>query len=406
MRATWLAETGVRGVISVHHCTSVDQISAEFADWPALPLNIVAADDAGHIGWNLVGHSPIRSLGHGVVPQAAWAAEAGWVGVVAHDEMPSVLDPEDGFIATANNKPSNNDTPWLGHDWHDAARANRIRSRLAQSDEWDLDSSAALQGDTVTLVWMSLSDLVASAEPETSEGRRAQRLLAAWEGDSSAESAAAAVFELLVAELSLRMTRAKAPNSAEWACGASGFALLPAGSLGSRRIMHLMTTAQGQPDGWFAHGWAIEVGRAIDAAVSTLHSVAGPDEENWAWGSVRTLTLKHSLGAALGPLGDIFNRGPFPWGGSAHTVNNGAVNLLDPLGNPMAIANLRMNVEVPDWDHARFSLAGGQSGNPSSPHYDDLLRHWLDGGSVPIAWSPEMVQEVTEQRMRLLPRDR
>ena len=140
--------------------------------------------------------------------------------------------------------------------------------------------------------------------------------------------------------------------------------------------------------------------------MATLHAAAGPDEENWAWGSVRTLTFKHALGAALGPLGDVFNRGPFPWGGSAHTISNGAVNLLEPLGNPVAIANLRMNVEVSDWDNARFSLAGGQSGNPSSPHYDDLLTRWLKGGSVPIAWSPQMVQEVTEQRMRLLPRNR
>lgn len=406
IRATWLQEVAARGLVTVHRCTSVDQIGAEFAEWPALPLNIVAADDAGHIGWNLVGNAPVRGLGHGIVPQPAWAPDAGWVGVVAPEDMPSAIDPEDGFLATANNKPTNNDTPWLGHDWHDASRANRIRSRLAQGNDWDLDSSAELQNDTVTPVWMSLSDLVVSAEPETSDGRRAHRLLTAWEGDSAPESAAAAVFELFVAELSLRMTRAKAPNSAEWACGASGFSLLPAGSLGSRRIMHLMTTARDQPDGWFNHSWAIEAGRAIDGAVATLVEAAGPDEEDWAWGSVRTLTLQHPLGAALGPLGNMFNRGPFPWGGSAHTVSNGAVNLLDPLGNPMAIANLRMNLEVPDWDNARFSLAGGQSGNPSSPHYDDLLAHWLEGTSVPIAWSAELVQEVTEERMRLLPRNR
>ena len=67
------------------------------------------------------------------------------------------------------------------------------------------------------------------------------------------------------------------------------------------------------------------------------------------------------------------------------------------------MASLRFAVEVGDWDGARFSLPGGQSGDPLSPHYDDLLPIWLRGDGVPIAWSPAAVARATVSTLQLLP---
>ena len=58
-----------------------------------------------------------------------------------------------------------------------------------------------------------------------------------------------------------------------------------------------------------------------------------------------------------------------------------------------------MVLEPGDWENAQFSLPGGQSGNPVSPHYDDLLPNWLEGSGVPIAWSHESVQSATAARL-------
>ncbi len=55
------------------------------------------------------------------------------------------------------------------------------------------------------------------------------------------------------------------------------------------------------------------------------------------------------------------------------------------------------------WDEARFVLPGGQSGNPFSPHYDDLLALWRRGEGVPIAWSREAVERAALKTLRLLP---
>ena len=97
------------------------------------------------------------------------------------------------------------------------------------------------------------------------------------------------------------------------------------------------------------------------------------------------------------------NRGPFPWGGDTNTVSQAAVDPLNPKTNPLMIATLRMVVDVGNWDESRFVLAGGQSGNPLSPHYDDMLPLWRRGEGVPIAWSPSEVARVTCATLRLVP---
>jgi penicillin amidase len=70
---------------------------------------------------------------------------------------------------------------------------------------------------------------------------------------------------------------------------------------------------------------------------------------------------------------------------------------------PRLVFRLRMVLDVGAWDESRFSMPGGQSGNPFSPHYDDLLRLWRRGDGVPIVWSEDRIQEAAAATFRLLP---
>jgi penicillin amidase len=60
-------------------------------------------------------------------------------------------------------------------------------------------------------------------------------------------------------------------------------------------------------------------------------------------------------------------------------------------------------MDVGNWSASRFSLAGGQSGNPFSPHYDDLFKLWQDGEGVPIAFATDEVGAAAVQELRLRP---
>ncbi len=77
---------------------------------------------------------------------------------------------------------------------------------------------------------------------------------------------------------------------------------------------------------------------------------------------------------------------------------------LHPTGDPIGIASMRLVIDVGSWDATRVVLAGGQSGNPLSPHYDDLLEPWKRGESVPLHWSRDAIARATKATLTLVPR--
>ena len=100
----------------------------------------------------------------------------------------------------------------------------------------------------------------------------------------------------------------------------------------------------------------------------------------------------------------MFNLGPVPLGGDANTPAQAGVHPLEPLANPSAIANHRTVIDLGDPARSRFVLAGGQSGNPLSPHYGDLFELWRRGEGVPIAWGRAAIDAATVERLVLRPR--
>ena len=58
-------------------------------------------------------------------------------------------------------------------------------------------------------------------------------------------------------------------------------------------------------------------------------------------------------------------------------------------------------IDVGEWANSRFVLAGGQSGNPFSPHYADMLPIWQQGEGVPIAFTAGEVHKATVSELRL-----
>jgi penicillin amidase len=268
--------------------------------------------------------------------------------------------------------------------------------------DWDVAGTQNLQVDQASLPWRELRDVILRVPSLHEDVRQALTLLEAWGGGVAADSSAAALFEFFLAALSHRIANAKAPKAAEWALGKSFAPTLPHNMFATRRIGHLVRLVREQPPGWFEQTWPEVLADALAVALRSLREQYGTDTAHWAWGQIRPLTLRHSVGERA-PLHRVFNLGPFPWGGDANTVGQAAVDILNPAANPLFIASLRAVIDVGNWDESRFSLPGGQSGNPLSPHYDDLLPLWRRGKGVSIAWSPNNVERAGKAGLRLLP---
>jgi penicillin amidase len=406
LRGTWMASRRVGGY-GAFRATTVDEARLCFDSYPATSENRIFADVDGRIAWQMTGDAPVRRKGHGLLPMPGWEPGVGWEDEpLPFDAMPRRVDPADGFVATANQRPPTVDNPssaFLGADWLDGNRYARIVEALAARRDWDVASTMSLQTDRTSLPWRAMREpvLAALGERASASSKDAVDLLRAWDGIVSAESSAATVFELLFAQMMVRAMKAKAPGAWQAALGEGINVVLPHGMMALRRIEHLTRCLCEQPDGWFARGWPAEMGDALDAVVVELRRRAGP-VDRWAWGAVRPIFLQHPVGDKP-PLGRIFNLGPIAFGGDGTTIPQASVDFAHPLGNAIGVPNMRMVVDVGNWKASRWVLAGGQSGNPCSPHYADMLDLWQRGDGVCIAWSREDVATAARSVLRLEP---
>ncbi len=260
--------------------------------------------------------------------------------------------------------------------------------------DWDVAGCQALQMDVHAIPWTEIREAVLAAPAADADVRLALDLLRPWDGGLRVDAAAATVYELVVAELAERVARAKAPHAYRWALGEGFSPLFPHTGFTVRRLGHLVRLLREQPPGWFDRPWPEEVADALGEAVRRLRALRGADPARWGWGHVRPLTLRHPLGEG-GALARVFNLGPVPWGGDSKTPSQATALPTDPLGNPAFAATVRLVVDVGAWENSRFALAGGQSGNPLSPHYADQFPLWRRGEGVPIAWTEDEVRQTT-----------
>jgi penicillin amidase len=404
LRAVWLDPLPADGLLRLHLVRNFADFHKAAERWPAASQNMVYADRSGTIGWQMFGQAPKRRKGWGLLPMPGWDADAGWEpDLVPAEQLPHAQDPPQGFLATANNQPLPDGVgPYLGVDWLDGYRVASIARELSARADWDVPRTLALQMNQRAAAWDDLRDAVLSAPAEDADARQALELLRGWDGQVSIASPAATVYELFLAEMAGRVARAKAPHTFAVVLGEALGPITPYNFLCYRRTGHLARLLREQPTGWFSRTWPEEIADALAAVIRRLRSQHGSAPSGWAFGRLRTLTLHHPLGRKRW-LAPLFNLGPIPFGGDADTINQGAVLPLDPLASVDNIASLRMVVDVGAWSNSRFSLPGGQSGNPLSPHYDDLFALWQRGEGVPIAWSDEEVRQAAMATLELTP---
>jgi penicillin G amidase len=413
LRAVWLDPLPLDGWLSAMRAKSFAEFRAPFRHWPVFPMNLVYADASGKTGWLLAGQVPVRKRGNGLVPLAGWDDRNGWEpDLVPFERMPVVEDPPEGFFATANNTPVHApDGPFLGADFLDRYRHQVIVEDLAAREKWDLAGAAAIQMSVRSIPWREVRAAVLAIQDDRPAVQQALVQLRDWDGNVTADSPAAAIFELFLARMAIRVARAKAPNAWAWALGKGTTGLNAYGFFGFRRVGHLVTLINRQPDGWFPDGWSKAMADTLGSDADDLDLLANPRLRERlgvplrAWGNLRPLLLQHLLMGET-PLRSVFNHGPVPYGGDENTPCHASVLPLDPFGPVRSLANLRAAIDVGAWSNSRFALAGGQSGNPYSPHYADLFEPWQRAEGVPIAFTAEEVRQATVEELRLAAADK
>jgi acyl-homoserine-lactone acylase len=141
-------------------------------------------------------------------------------------------------------------------------------------------------------------------------------------------------------------------------------------------------------------------------AVSLCEKRMGPDPRDWQWGKMLQYVFKHSISEELpfGAFDDYFNPGTFPAGGDWHTINEAGFSWSDDKFEVVEIPAMRMIVNFGETEPAYLITVPGQSGNPSSPHYHDMIKeYFLTGKNHPLPFKDENVRQQYTDVLTLVP---
>src|SRR4030095_12174156 len=126
-----------------------------------------------------------------------------------------------------------------------------------------------------------------------------------------------------------------------------------------------------------------QINKAWQAALDKLAAAYGSDPADWRWGDAHRARFGHAMFDRIPILRDLVSD-PIATDGDATTVARATRRVdFDSVVFPdVHGAGLRAIFDLADLDRSRFIIAGGQSGNPLSAHYPDLIERWRDGRSM------------------------
>lgn len=356
--------------------------------------NMVWVDRSGTIGWQAAGIQPLRRNWSGLLPVPG-DGRYEWDGYLPITALPHEVNPDRGFIATANHYLFPNDYPYpeaMHYSWADPYRASRINEVLGSGRRFSVPEMARLQNDDLSIPARALVPLTRDLEV-TPTAARARDLLMSWDFVMDKDSTAAGVYAMYQRRLLANVRDKLVPAEARDAVGP--------GLISMKRVIDWMYSPDGRlgPDPTAARDELVS--RSLEEAVKELTKRFGPDMAAWKYGQERYhhALVRHPMDQAVNDVTRArLNVGPAPRGGDGSTVSatgNG--------DNQTSGGSFKLIADTEDWDNSIGLNTPGQSGDPDNPHYRDLFDMWSKGRYFPVAYSRDKVESVTESVTRLRP---
>ena len=256
---------------------------------------------------------------------------------------------------------------------------------LSRENGLTVERMQALQHDDFSAPAAQLVPLLVDAARRTGAvDRPAVQRLARWDYRMSRDATQVIWFHAWLDALADRVLALRLPAGARAA-------------VGSRWSLPVLIAQLRTPDAAF--GGNPEAARdalvlaALDDAEGRVMKDYGADSTRWRWGTLHLAAFPH-------PVNKAFDLPSVSRAGDANTVyaTGGAGN------SQTHGASFREILDVADWDRSVATSTPGQSGQPGSAHYGDLLALWGRDEYFPLVYSRRAVIAATQHVLLLQPK--
>ncbi len=340
--------------------------------------NFVYADVEGNIGYIGYGKIPIRRRGDGMLPVPGWNSRYEWKSYIPFRRLPRVLNPDKGFVVTANNRVvPKNYRYFLTKEWATPYRAERItemiKEKINDGGKINMKDMAVIQGDQKSLQSLEMLPYLLNISPSNLKQEKAVNYLKNWNGSTNRRSIATTIYQAWINHLGNYILKddlkADLKNN------------LYTYYANRRMALFLLEILKTENSAWCDNVLTPKQETCQEAitislreAIAELEELIGPDMEEWQWGKLHKTQFPHRPFSRISFLKPFFHL-EIENGGARSTVNPASPNYSKGYKN-YHIPSVRMLVDMNDFNKSKFIHPPGQSGNFISSHYDDLMeRH-------------------------------
>ncbi|KAA9331693.1 penicillin acylase family protein [Hymenobacter busanensis] len=362
----WTAHDPANEVLAfyrLNRARSYQDYTAALASYGSPAQNFIFASNQNDIAIWPNGRFPLKWRDQGKFILDGTDPAYDWQGWIPAAQNPHVKNPARGFVSSANQFSAGPDYPYyLGWSFGSYERGHRINQRLARMTQATVDSLRLLQNDNLNLnaqlMLPRMLDLVQPAQL-TADQRRAYDELRRWNYFYDANAIGPSIFELWYTNLVKHLWEddfGTQPGRPMRYPGRDRTNTLLLQEPTSKWIDDRRTPGKETLDQLALN--------SLQWATDSLQRKFGPLGPEWRWAHQKSTDILH-LAQLPG-----FGRMDLDCGGGA-----GIVNATSERNGP----SWRMVVALGPEPKAYGVFPGGQSGNPGSRHYDDLIETWRVG---------------------------
>ncbi|NNE71113.1 MAG: penicillin acylase family protein [Rhodothermales bacterium] len=377
----WTGHSRIRtfeALWKMNHASSYTEFEEALHSWDVPMQNILVGAPGDTIAIRSTGYLPIRADETGFALRDGGSSASEWIGRVPFEELPHVINPGRGYLASTNQRPADETYPhYLGRDWRAVFRSIRIDALLSGKPMHTVDEVASYQSDVHAVQRDMLVPLIQNLEGLSPAATAFRDALSAWDGSTSIDRREPVLFSVWEGLL----------RQMVW-----DEAAFDRRSPGRARLYELLSDDPDSP--WLDRVQTPETEDANDILRESLELAADSVSiDGAAWGEVHGLLLRHITGsAALRPLW----RGPIPYPGYSETLSPGAGRNVTHSASWRVVLDFSGERIV-----ARGIYPGGQSGNPFSSRYDSSVEDFASFRLYDLH-TPETPNELERGRRLLI----
>jgi penicillin amidase len=381
------ASDEVGAMLAVARARSFAEFRDAFATFAVPGQNMLYADEQGNIGQVMAVRLPVRD---GPPPADIILDPAEreplWAVLRGAGELPVSVNPERGFLVSANNRPADTDIQ-IGYFFSPDDRVERMAELLAAGTPLSVEDVMHIQRDVFMPSSVALREVLVAKIGETglaAEASPAQRAalarIAGWDGHYRLDSLGAVAFERFRDAFTGRFY-ASAYGETDWQAFAN-----------VGRIKSLMIEDIEAAD---LEALRAPLRAGLERAAAGLDSFAG-------WGDMHRLRLAHPL-ANVPLIGGRYRFAEIPVAGSTDTIMKTAHRTTSERHSVRYGSNARHVSDMSDMDRNFFVLLGGQDGWFNSTTFLDQVPLWLAGEYIEVPLRIETVRATFAHRLELSP---